>query len=386
MKHESRYISWAANKPLMPNKSTSLLKSFVAELQSSTGCVELATETEVAFVAQEKTHHLDALVRMRLPIGDEFVIAVELLGRAYPRDILHVMNQLQKWRERADEGQQVVLAVVAEYLSPGAKAELKEAGISYYDGGSSMFFRHRTYLVSREFVGEQPPPRRSIRLFSGAREQVVHALLEHWRRTKGAEYIGGAELANKAETSTYTVSSTMQEMERENWIEATGSGPALRRRLRDPAGLLDAWAHDWASRKEHATRWYIYAKTNPVDAVLWNLREHVGDGWAVTGAAAANAVVPHLTSVDRVQIVVPPGETKIWAEELQLKPAEKGSNVMLIERTGAALMFLDEHPERPGSRFASRFIQYLDLLDGYGRNKELAEEYRRVALGLRDRI
>lgn len=370
----------------MPNKSNALLKSFVSELQNSTGCAAIATQTEVPFVLQDKTHHLDALVRMSQPIGDEFDIAVEILGRAYPRDILHVMNQLHKWRATADEGQQIVLAVVAEYLSPGAKAELKEAGICYYDGGSSMYFRHRTYLVSRELVGERPPPRRSVRLFSGAREQVVHALLEHWRQTKGTEYIGGTELANRSETSTYTVSSTMQELERENWIDATGSGPALRRRLRDPAGLLDAWAHDWALRKEHATRWYIYAKTNPADAVLWSLCNHVGDGWAITGAAAANAVVPHLTSVDRVQIVVPPGETKDWAEKLQLKPAEKGSNVMLIERTGAALMFLDEHPERPGSRFASRFIQYLDLLDGYGRNKELAEEYRRAALGIRAKV
>ncbi len=44
---------------------------------------------------------------------------------------------------------------------------------------------------------------------------------------------------------------------------------------------------------------------------------------------------------------------------------------------------LDEHPDMPGARFASRFIQYLDLLDGYGRNKELAAEFRKVALGMR---
>jgi hypothetical protein len=82
---------------------------------------------------------------------------------------------------------------------------------------------------------------------------------------------------------------------------------------------------------------------------------------------------------------VPPGQAETWAEQLQLKRAERGSNVVLVEREGASLLFLDEHPERPGSRFASRFIQYLDMLDGYGRDKELAEEFRRRALRMESR-
>jgi hypothetical protein len=58
--------------------------------------------------------------------------------------------------------------------------------------------------------------------------------------------------------------------------------------------------------------------------------------------------------------------------------------VTFIERTGASLMFCDTHPERPGSHFASRFVMYLDLLDGVGRNKELAAEFRSRGLGLRE--
>ena len=104
----------------------------------------------------------------------------------------------------------------------------------------------------------------------------------------------------------------------------------------------------------------------------------------MTGAGAANAVVPHLTVVDRVSIVVPPGIGKAWAAALKLEPAEKGANVTFIERTGASLMFGDSHPDRPGSRFVSRFVMYLDLLDGVGRNKELASEFRSRALGLRE--
>lgn len=311
-------------------------------------------------------------------------MAVEVLGQAYPRDILQAVHRLRTYKDAGSAGPQPVeLAVVAEHISPGARQELKDAGINYYDASGSMYFRHRTYMVVREVIGAQHKPRRPVRLFSGAREKVVHALLEQWRRTESGELPTGADLSIEAEASTYTVSTTMQELEREGWVETIGAGPHLRRRLVKPEALLDAWADDWVSRREKRSRWHVLARSNTVDTVLFKLQDY--DGWALTGAAAANAVVPHLTSVDRVQVIVPPGQAEAWAGQLQFKHAEKGSNVVFIEREGASLMFLDSHPERPGSRFASRFIQYLDLLSGYGRDKELAEEFRQHALRMEAR-
>lgn len=344
-----------------------------------TGAEELFLKEEVPFGDQSRRPRLDALVRLRLPIGGEVDVAIEVLGQAYPRDILQAVHQLRTYRDAESGGAQPVeLAVVAEHISPGARQDLKDAGINYFDASGSMYFRHRTYMVVREIVGAQHKPRRPVRLFSGAREKVVHALLEQWRRTKSGELPTGAGLSIDAEASTYTVSTTMQELEREGWVETIGAGPRLRRRLVKPEGLLDAWADDWVSRKEKRSRWHVLARSNTVDTVLSKLQDY--DGWALTGAAAANAVVPHLTSVDRVQVIVPPGQAETWADQLQFKHAEKGANVVFIEREGASLMFLDGHPERPGSRFASRFIQYLDLLGGYGRDKDLAEEFRQRAL------
>lgn len=362
----------------MPNVVTSpMLQAFIDELVSMMNAEEVFVREEVPFGKQGR--HLDALARLKLPIGGEVDLAIEILGTAYPRDIALVIQQLQRYK--ADhQDRPVELAVVAELLSPGARQELKEAGINFYDGTLSLYFRHRTYLLVREILGAEHRPRRPVRLFSGAREKVVHALLEHWRKTEGREFISGGALSIESQTSTYTVSSTMQELEREGWVDATGSGPGLRRRLAKPGALLDAWAEEWTSRKEARSRWHVYASSNLVDTVLSKLQGY--DGWALTGAAAANAVVPHLTSVDRVQIIVPPAQAEQLAGQLKLKRAELGSNVIFIEREGASMMYLDEHPERPGSRFASRFIQYLDLLDGHGRDKELAEEFRRRALGM----
>ncbi|MFG6488241.1 type IV toxin-antitoxin system AbiEi family antitoxin [Roseateles sp. BYS78W] len=221
-------------------------------------------------------------------------------------------------------------------------------------------------------------------VFDAEREQVVHALLEHWRREGSDAQVSGAALAGMAGTSPSTVSTTLEELERQAWVDVTGSAPTLACRIRRPELLLDAWAQAWKERlpKEKRTRWYAYA-SGPggiVDHMLQRLSGH--DGWAMTGAGAANALVPHLTSVDRVSIIVPPGVSEEWAADLQLEPVDKGANVTFIERAGASLMFGDTHPHRPSSRVASRWVMYLDLLDGVGRNKELAAEFRRRELGM----
>jgi hypothetical protein len=369
----------------MANKADFLLHNFSASLAEATGLSLVQTKLDVPFESEEGARSLDAHLTVQMPSGEEVVLAVEALGAAYPRDVRLAWRQVSAYKDAHDRGEDVVPFVIAEHLSPGSRAALRDAGINYYDSSGTMYFHHRTFLVDVERAPKEPRPRRLSTVFTGAREQVIHALLLHWKATEGREWISGAELTAKAETSAYTVSVTMQELERQDWVESIGKGPTQRRRVRDAAGLLDAWAVAWHQRREIVTRWYAYAPSRGgvVDMVLCHFAGR--DDWALTGAAAANAVVPHLTQVDRVEIIVPPGMSDTWAKDLKLSRAEKGSNVIFIEREGASLMFLDEHPERPGSRFASPFIQYLDLLDNYGRNKELAEEFRRRALRIEPR-
>ncbi|MEP6502788.1 MAG: type IV toxin-antitoxin system AbiEi family antitoxin [Betaproteobacteria bacterium] len=276
-----------------------------------------------------------------------------------------------------------MLFVAAGHLTAGSREMLLQEGINYFDSSGTLYFRHATWLVDIDRPPRETSSRRIGSLFAGAREQVVHAMLVHWHLTEGKFPISGAELAHMAATSTYTVSRTLQEMERLDWLQTTGSGPSQRRLLSRPAALLDAWAAAWTQRSEVRSRWYAYApRGGIVDVVLQRLVGH--EGWAITGAAAANAAVPHLSVVDRVVVIVAPGSSDVLAGTMQLKSADKGHNVILVEREGASLLFLDSDPERPGSRFASPFVQYLDLLDGVGRNKELASELRRQVLKIEE--
>ncbi|WP_099736285.1 hypothetical protein [Comamonas sp. 26] len=65
---------------------------------------------------------------------------------------------------------------------------------------------------------------------------------------------------------------------------------------------------------------------------------------------------------------------------MNFKPADMGANIVMVESVGGSLMFRDECQDRADLHLSSRFIQYLDLMEGYGRNKELAEEFRHKVL------
>lgn len=370
----------------MTNVEKQRLDAFLTEMARTTGAKVLDLREEVPYENEEgHTARMDAVVDVKLRNGDVVELAVEVLKAGYPRDIRLAALRLQDF-ERAGDGHSRPLkrVVVAEHLSSGARDDLRKHGYCYYDSTGTLLFESGDVLVD---IDREPRPanrRRADNLFTAAREQVVHALLHHWW-SNGAEFVSGAELAKLAETSVYTVSLVMQELERQDWVQTQGLGPHQRRRLTDAAGLLDAWAAAWTSRRETRTRWFAFTqKGGPTDYALWRLRER--EDWALTGPAAANAVMPHLTNVERIDIVIKPGQAQEIAQVLEVKPAEKGSNVVLVERSGlASWLFREEHPERPGSQFTSRFIQYLDLLNGVGRNKELAREYRRAVLKIEER-
>ncbi|WP_454668153.1 type IV toxin-antitoxin system AbiEi family antitoxin [Achromobacter kerstersii] len=299
----------------------------------------------------------------------------------YPRDIPSAVAHIQDFQRAQPNASSVAGVVVADSLSPGARSDLRQRGIGYFDHSGTLFFKHQPWLVDIERAAPSRP-RRPAALFTGAREQVVLALLQHAARHQSDGFISGAELASLAGTSPYTVSLTMQALQREEWVETMGNGPRLRRRLRDANALLDAWAQAWTLRRDTTSRYFLFSppRTSLRDTLLHTLRQK--EHWALTGAAAANAAFPHLTQVERVEVIVPPGQAQAWGREMGLEPAEKGANVLFIEREGASMMFLHDESGQTGANVANRFIQYLDLLNGYGRNKELAQEFRRHVLHL----
>lgn len=305
--------------------------------------------------------------------GESVDIAVETLCHAYPRDIRQAVWRLDEYKLATNRQQDLVTLVAAESLSPGAKDLLRKRGIGYFERNGNLYLRWRQWLIDIERPRKASAKKEVGTLFTDAREMVAHALLKHRN-----EWLTGGELAEMVQTSSYTCSVVLQELVRREWCESTGAGRTLRRRLTKPGQLLDAWAEKWTQRKEPRSRWYVFS--NHPSALLMQLTYEIDKAaisfpWAFTGTAAANVYAPLLTSVETAEIIIPPGHADQLAKVLHLKPADKGANVTLVERDGASLLFRDVHPEYP-SYFASPFILYLDLLDGRGRNKELAQHVR----------
>jgi hypothetical protein len=337
-------------------------------------CAALAEATDGQIVARQAEHrvgegHRGDLLLTLLAGGESADIAVETLRHAYPRDIREAVWKLDEYK-LASRQENLITLVAAESLSPGARELLRKRGISYFERNGNLYLRWRHWLINIQRP-EQTSARKEITtLFTGSRERVVHALLMHRK-----DWLTGSELAQMAHTSSYTCSMVLQELERREWCESSGAGRTLRRQLTKPRQLLDAWAEHWTKRKEQRSRWYMFAERP--DLILTQLTHEmdkagVSFDWAFTGTAAANVYAPLLTRVDAAEIIVPPAHAERLAKTLNLKPADKGANVTLVERDGASLLFRDVLPAY-SSCFATPFILYLDLLDGRGRNKELAQ-------------
>ncbi len=362
------------------NKHADLVSAFTGAFEEATGHHAAAElKTEVPFDQPGGQAHLDVLLRVQSPTG-VLKIAAETLSTGYPRDIRQAVWVLQQY-QRAQPDKEYVPVVIAQYLSPGARTALREQGIGYYDGGGNLYLRYGTSLIDIERPPQKSPPRNMMSIFAGAREQVVHCLLQTTRWEKD-RWFAGAEIAAQAKTSSFTVSQTLRELEQLEWVESKGAGPNLRRRLIRPGQLLDAWADAWRARKVQSTSWFLFtARPQLLPLTISEKLDKSGlSGWALTGAAAGNALAPLLTSIQTADLIVPVGATSQYAEALGLKPASSGFNVTLSERGGAAALFHETHPPEFPTTFASPYIQYLDLLDGRGRNKELAAHLRETVL------
>jgi len=362
----------AAQQSTLHGQDSELLDDFIRAVEASTPMKIGERSIEVAFSALDGVHRLDALLHVAGHPGMCF--AIEMKREAYPRDIKNALWQLDEFRRAHSGKMDVIPVVIANNLSPGSRELLRARNVAFYDASGSLFLRKGDVVID---IDRPPPPSTRARpssLFTGAREQVVHALLH-----SHGEPINGTGLAEKSMTSGFTVSQTVHELERMEMVRHD-EGRKRERRLVQPGALLDAWADAWMARDESKSRWFAFSP-NPHDMPRWVagqlIHHEVPDAWCQSGAAAGNAYAPLLTHVDVVDLVVRHGLAEQIAAALGAKRAEQGANLVMVERSGASELFRQPLPDGQPGYLASPFIVYLDLIkDHRGRNKELADELR----------
>ena len=309
--------------------------------------------------------------------GKEVTLLVEAKRAGYPRDVQQAIWQLRRAEGAQPSRKGIVLVVIAEYLSPAAKAQLQAEHIGYFESGGSMYLpAPGAYLYI-----ERPPAKpfaRAIRsLFSGRRAQVIHAILVHHER-----WFGVHELAEVAMVSPATVSEVFSELERQDWISLQGKGPRKERQLSQPTALLDAWAKEVRERPSPTMDRY-YVPGIKADGLMQRVAEQFGKNnieYAVSYEYAAQRYAPFLSSISQIRLrMIKSPESQAAISELGARPVAQGSNLGIIETdTRGELLFRNQIDN---IWLASPVHVYLDLMHGEGRSMEMAEHLRKERIG-----
>jgi len=314
---------------------------------------------------------VDALIEMEID-GRPVTLIVEAKRSGFPRDVREVVWRLRD-RLRGNARHDTVPIFASETVSPGAREVLRQERIGYFDESGSLFIPApgAYVLIDRPMMKRQQ--RRLGSVFAGRRAQVVHAawLVEDW--------FGVHELADRAKVSPATTSQTLIDMERRDWVEVRGSGPAKERRLSDRRALLDAWSdHQRSAKPAPAQHYYVPGgQVAQVIAKLDAAAEELDAEYEVTGPVAAQAYSPYLSRISQVQCRLSARADDLLAR-MDARAVNEGWNLSVIETVAPGDLAFRRRMD--GAWMADPLQTYLDLLQGGGRSREFAEHLRQERL------
>ena len=293
-------------------------------------------------------------------------VAVEVKQRANAATAWHMVQIAQG---KAD----MPLVLIADETSADARAILREHGIGVIDGLGNAHVELPGLLLHLE-GRRRPRATRPARL-SGRAGLIAQALLLHPERQ-----VQVMELAREAGTSVGLAHRILARLEVEGIVTVEGRGRARRRRVTDPAALLDLWAEE---QEDRPTRTLAYLLAPGPRALVDDLAGGLGAAriaYAITGAAAASLIAPSVTAVPVVEVWV--AATVASGGLLDAAGAEEvtqGYNVVFLQaKDGAPLAFRDEVQ---GVWVGNRFRIYADLRRDPRRGREQAEHLRHEVIG-----
>lgn len=304
------------------------------------------------------------------------------VGEGLPADVRRIRNDVI----HRDVGVRSLPILAARRMSAGARELLDESRISWVDatGRARIVIPGEVYLTRLE-----PLPADAGRTFTWSRAaQAVAETLLTWRvrqRDEAPDSIGrvGA-IAEAADVSVAHAARVLRQLDEQGYTAKTGAerGSTAARELRDPGRMLSDWAGQYAlTNTKPAAEFHVpWRDHGPTFSMLASSLDELD--WALTGAAAAERIAPHLTSVPTVDVLVSfdaVGEVR--------RRLSSHDDVREVERGGRVRAFTaDEYifelaSDQDGLCIASPIRVYGDLLRESGRAADAAEYLREVAIG-----
>jgi hypothetical protein len=315
--------------------------------------------TRVEFRPVAGGRRLEALLKIHAPDGTRGVLILEQKSRVEPKDVSRIADQLVS-DSRSYGGGGAAPTVVAPFLSPRTRERLEERGVGYVDlTGNIRVALDRPALFVRTSGAERDPRReeRPARTLRGAKAgRVVRALCDF------VPPVGVRELAEKAGVTPGYVSRVFALLEKEDLIRREPRGPVDHVDWRD---LIRRWTEDYSLFGSNRTGSYL--EPRGLGSLLGKLPDS-GLRYAATGSLGSANVA--LVAPARLAICYV-DDPEAAAENLKLRPAESGANVILAEPFDPVVY--ERTWEREGVTFAALSQIAADLLTSPGRGPAEAD-------------
>lgn len=352
------------------NIADELIESLTASLEAVPGAklVSVSWEEEVGEQLRP-----DAIIKTM--IGDRVLFLVtETRADVFPRDAREVVWQLKRYQDDQKSSNRCYIPMIlAKSVSDGARAFLQDEHVGYHDLSGSLYVYADDVLIFIDRPKPKSTKRRDIGVFRGSRAQVLQALF-----ARRGDWVTGTEIAERAAVSPATVSQTFTELERREWLETRGEGPAKRRRLSRSDTLLDAWRDSILSGRMAKRARYYVPRMKPGE-IARQIEKEAPDAnidLEITGQFAAQSYTPFLSNVSGLTVRVRgTRERELLVSILGARKVSEGANLTVID-SGTNKLSRHMNYEEDLGLFASPLQVYLDLLEDHGRSKEMAEHLR----------
>ena len=302
-------------------------------------------------------YHVDLLAEIASPAGVTAVLAIEIKRTLEPRGVLPAVEQISAITAGALP--RAVPVVAASYLSPRARALLRDRGVGYIDTTGNVRIEASTpgLFISAAGVDRDPWPKahRLQSLRGRAAARAVRAIIDT------SPPYGVRELAQSTRVSAPTLSRVLDLLEREAIVTRVRGAVSAA----DWQGAIRRWTEDYDQTESNTSTTALEPRGLP--ALEKKLRA-TKLAYVATGAFAAQRFDP-IAPARLAAIYVT--DAIEFIDHLDLRETEAGPNVMILEPLDPVVF--ERAVDRDGLRCVAPSHLAADLLTGPGREPSQGE-------------